>query len=194
MSESDGLQALAHPLRLRILSLLTGSAMSAAEAARELGETHANISYHFRRLHDVGLIDLAEEVAIRGGRARRFRRNPHADPQIRTRDSTYGTQLAVALGKELRRRTARLQGEEPGAMTAAELWIDPKIWQDLLDAVRSVVERLYNAAQPPRSNGTIPVSALLWLFPMRHEPAPGANSRTGEDQSRRVVSATLRRA
>ncbi|WP_268815939.1 helix-turn-helix domain-containing protein [Amycolatopsis alkalitolerans] len=37
---------LAHPLRLRLLSLLTGASLSAAEAARELGETQANVSYH----------------------------------------------------------------------------------------------------------------------------------------------------
>ena len=40
------LRAAAHPLRLRILSLLTGSALSAAEIARELDITHANASYH----------------------------------------------------------------------------------------------------------------------------------------------------
>jgi predicted transcriptional regulator len=52
-----------------ILSLLTGIAMSAAEAARELGETQAIVSSHFRRLHDAGLLDVAEEVEIRGGKA-----------------------------------------------------------------------------------------------------------------------------
>lgn len=40
------LRALAHPLRLRLLSLLTGAAMSAAQVAREVGGTHANASYH----------------------------------------------------------------------------------------------------------------------------------------------------
>jgi DNA-binding transcriptional ArsR family regulator len=185
---------LAHPLRLRILSLLTASAMSAAEAARELGETHANVSYHFRRLHDVGLIDLAEEVAIRGGRARRYRHNPRAGHQIRPHDSTDGARLADALGKELRRRTAHRDGQGPDAMTDAELWIDPTIWQDLLDAVRSIVERLYNAAQPPRSNGTIPVSALLWFFPMRPEPASCGHGSRAVDQTGRGVSPPARRA
>lgn len=176
MVGSEGLRALAHPLRLRILSLLTGSAMSAAEAARELGESHANISYHFRRLHDVGLIDLAEEVAIRGGKARRYRHDPGADHQIRPRDGADGALLAAALGKELRRRSTHRNGDGPDAMTDAELWIDPSVWQDLLDAVRGIVERLYAAAQPPRSNGTIPVSALLWFFPMRRpEPTAGSN-------------------
>ena len=42
--EVSGLRALAHPVRLRILSLLTGTELSAAEIARELGLTHANAS------------------------------------------------------------------------------------------------------------------------------------------------------
>ncbi len=57
-----GLRAGAHPVRLRILSLLTGSAMSAAEIARELDLTHANASYHLQVLARAG------EVVEAGGR------------------------------------------------------------------------------------------------------------------------------
>jgi len=67
------LRAMAHPVRLRMLSLLTGTALSAAEVARELGLTHANASYHLRLLHDAGLLVDAGEEAIRGGRAKRYR-------------------------------------------------------------------------------------------------------------------------
>ncbi|MFD0801388.1 helix-turn-helix domain-containing protein, partial [Streptomonospora algeriensis] len=75
-----GLRLLAHPLRLRLLSLLTAQTMSAAEAARELGETHANVSYHLRRLHEGGLLEVAEEVRVSGGRARRYRHDPASGP------------------------------------------------------------------------------------------------------------------
>ena len=46
------LRAMAHPVRLRILSLLTAEAMSAADVARALDLTHANASYHLRVLLD----------------------------------------------------------------------------------------------------------------------------------------------
>ena len=46
----SSLRSVAHPLRLRMLSLLTGTSMSAAEVARELEITHANASYHLRQL------------------------------------------------------------------------------------------------------------------------------------------------
>ncbi|HYG92184.1 MAG TPA: helix-turn-helix domain-containing protein, partial [Nocardioides sp.] len=67
------LRAAAHPLRLRMLSLLTGSAMSAAEVARELDITHANASYHLRVLRDAGEVVVDGEERIRGGMAKRYR-------------------------------------------------------------------------------------------------------------------------
>lgn len=48
-ADSERLQRLranAHPLRLRMLSLLTGAPMSASDLARELDITQANASYH----------------------------------------------------------------------------------------------------------------------------------------------------
>ncbi len=71
--EVTGLRALAHPLRLRILSLLTGTELSAAEVARELGVTHANASYHLRQLAAAGEVVVAGEERIRGGVAKRYR-------------------------------------------------------------------------------------------------------------------------
>ena len=69
----SSLRATAHPLRLRMLSLLTSSAMSAAEVARELDITHANASYHLRLLHDADLVVVESEERIRGGVAKRYR-------------------------------------------------------------------------------------------------------------------------
>ncbi len=67
------LRATAHPVRLRILSLLTAEAMSAAEVARALEITHANASYHLRLLHDIGELVVESEEKIRGGVAKRYR-------------------------------------------------------------------------------------------------------------------------
>src|ERR1700753_959910 len=67
------LRARAHPLRLRMLSLLTGAAMSAAELGRELDISQALASYHLRFLVNAGAVELAEELSNRGGRERRYR-------------------------------------------------------------------------------------------------------------------------
>ncbi len=67
------MRAMAHPTRLRIMSLLTGAPMTAADVARELGMAHANASYHLRQLLAVGKIAVAAEEKINGGTARRYR-------------------------------------------------------------------------------------------------------------------------
>ena len=64
------LRARAHPLRLRMLSLLTGAELSAAELARELGVSQALASYHLRQLADAGLAELADVRSHRGGQER----------------------------------------------------------------------------------------------------------------------------
>jgi DNA-binding transcriptional ArsR family regulator len=67
------LRALAHPIRLRMLSLLTDAELTAAEIARELAITHANASYHLRNLLAGGVITAGREEKIRGGLAKRYR-------------------------------------------------------------------------------------------------------------------------
>jgi predicted ArsR family transcriptional regulator len=55
------LRALAHPLRLDLLELLTrvGTA-TAAECARELGSTQANCSFHLRQLAKFGFVEPSD--------------------------------------------------------------------------------------------------------------------------------------
>ena len=61
------LRAMASPLRLRILSLLTGAALTAAEVARELGLTHANATT-YNNFSRWTRIEVAGEERIRGVR------------------------------------------------------------------------------------------------------------------------------
>jgi len=161
------LRALAHPLRLRILSLLTGAAMSAAEVARELGETQANVSYHLRRLHAAGLLDIAEEVRIRGGRAKRYRHDPASGSRVTSVDAADDQLLVTALADELRRRAEQRSFDGPSTRTDAEVWVDPAVWAKVVEQARELSRVLHAAAEPPRTPGTVRVSATLALFGMR---------------------------
>ncbi len=55
VEEPDELQALANPLRVRLLEALR-SPGSAAGAARALGQPRQNINYHLKELERVGLV------------------------------------------------------------------------------------------------------------------------------------------
>ncbi|WP_035842110.1 winged helix-turn-helix domain-containing protein [Kitasatospora azatica] len=163
---TEELRALAHPLRLRLLSLLTNQAMSAAEAARELGETQANVSYHLRRLHAVGLLDLVEEVEVRGGKAKRYRHDPESGNRVSARTTEEHQLLAAALAEELRRRTAQRLVGARGAMSDAELWVDPQVWNQAIDKAGELGMLLHDAAQRPHTPGTVRVAATVVLFEM----------------------------
>lgn len=169
---------LAHPLRLRLLSLLTGSAYSAAEAARALDQSQANVSYHLRRLHAAGLVEAAGEVAVRGGTAKRYRHDPGSGERVTpsgpgAAPGEYAA-LAVALGDELRRRTAQRDTSVPGDMTDAEVWLAPEVWARIRERAGELGEELHTRALAPGTEGAVRVSATLMLFTMRPD-AGGAS-------------------
>jgi DNA-binding transcriptional ArsR family regulator len=165
------LRAVAHPVRLRMLSLLTGAELTAAEVARELDLTHANASYHLRQLLAAGLLVIAGEERIRGGVAKRYRYDLDRDPRWskggpERPETAEGYELMyAAVATELRRRAShRVPG--PAHLTDAEVWVDPAEWKAVRDQVTAVSDRLHRAARPPRTPGTIRVNASMALFPM----------------------------
>jgi DNA-binding transcriptional ArsR family regulator len=169
-AELAGLRALAHPLRLRMLSLLTGTAMSAAEIARELDITHANASYHLRQLLAAGQVFVAEEVEIRGGRARRYRydeRQGHVRLERTPWDSETRRATYADLAEELRRRAALAAGPPTRqSLTDAELWVDAGTWASLCDRVTELMCELHQAAVARGTTGAIRTSTTAALFVM----------------------------
>jgi len=161
VSQQQQLRAVSHPLRLRILSLLTGAAMSTAELARELELSHAAVSFHVRQLVQAGYLDLAETRSVRGGKERRYRyRRPASNEGWRSEDPMLSVRAAAA---ELDRRLAggqtrwRLFGD-------AELWVDPQVWDDVVSRIGAAVNELHDAAQAPRTPGAVHVNATAALF------------------------------
>jgi predicted transcriptional regulator len=60
------LTALAHPIRIHILEVTETEAVSPSEVAVALGEPLGVVAYHFRVLHNAGLIELAATQRKRG--------------------------------------------------------------------------------------------------------------------------------
>jgi DNA-binding transcriptional ArsR family regulator len=163
--EKAALRAMAHPVRLRMMSLLTAAPMTAAEVARELGLTHANASYHLRNLLAAGLILVDGEEKIRGGVAKRYRyeagnnRGPRPDEQVRLE--------YAAVAHELIRRTQQANFPAgPKLLADAELWVDPEKWTELRKRVNDALIELHRIAQPPRTPGTIRTSTTAAMFRM----------------------------
>jgi DNA-binding transcriptional ArsR family regulator len=169
--DQAALRAMAHPIRLRIMSLLTGASLTAAEVARELGISHANASYHLRNLLTGGLIVPAGEEKIRGGIGKRYRYDAHNDHEWeksrspRTDEELRGDYAAIA--HELIRRTRVASLGPTGKLLAdAELWLEPETWKDLRTRISELVHDLHDAAQPPRTPGTMRTSTTVAMFEM----------------------------
>ena len=153
---------MAHPLRLRMLSLLTGTAMSAAEVARELALTHANASYHLRQLWAAGLLIVESEQSVRGGKAKRYRYDLTSNADAHEDESAVGFYQAIA-GELIRRASTRRHGTR-GTSSDAELWVSADAWQVAVDRVAGAVHDLHLAAVAPRTPDALLVSVTTALF------------------------------
>jgi DNA-binding transcriptional ArsR family regulator len=69
-------KALAHPLRVRILTLLDKRTASPTELAEELGAPLGNVSYHVRQLASFGLIKLVKRTPRRGAIEHHYKAQP----------------------------------------------------------------------------------------------------------------------
>jgi DNA-binding transcriptional ArsR family regulator len=162
--EIGRLRALAHPLRLQMLSLLTASAMSAAEVGRELDITHANASYHLRLLADTGLIVVEGEEQIRGGRAKRYR-HPIDRATSRPGPEELASQVA-SMSAELVRRFGHRDSDPPAVFSDAELWVSPEVWREATELVTRASLLVHERAQRPRTKGTIKTNLTVAAFGM----------------------------
>ena len=160
----DGLRVVAHPLRVRLLSLLTAESMSAAEAARALAESQSNVSYHLRRLAHAGLVHLVEETRVRGGAAKRYRHDPASGEQLASGDSDQLRALMTTLSAELLRRTPRYEPGTPFAFTDAEVYLSSESWDRVQELAREVGRVIHDEAVPDGTPGARRIGATMALF------------------------------
>lgn len=166
--EVGALRALAHPVRLQMLSLLTGAALNATEVADELGISQANASYHLRALASAGYLVVDGEERIRGGLAKRYRHPWDAETDGRpANDEDFALYIQAMAGEMVRRSAQRLSGEPPTSYTDAELWVRPQVWREIVELVERASTMLHASALPPRTDGAVRVNMTAALFGMK---------------------------
>ncbi|AKU18264.1 ArsR/SmtB family transcription factor [Luteipulveratus mongoliensis] len=170
--QTSALRAVAHPVRLQMLSLLTGAEMSAAEIARELDITQANASYHVRVLAKSGHLKEVGTEKVRGGVAKKYAYASEAEQVARragkrTTPDPEGWRLQIeAFSQELRRRIAARKPGGKGNITDAELWVTPDVWAQVTELVHEASALIHQKAKPPRTGDTIKVNMQTFLFEM----------------------------
>lgn len=161
---------MAHPVRLRMLSLMWAAPLSAAELSRELGISHALASQHLRRLDAAGLAELAEVRSHRGGRERRYR-TVRGTPLSDRQDGT--PLLAEALAHNLRDRAARRAPGQEGVTSDAELWVAPEAWDVFRTRMTELLVDLHEAARAPHAPGSVLLGATVMAFLVQAETDAG---------------------
>jgi len=178
------LRSIAHPVRLEMLSLLTGATLSAAEVSRELGLTQANASYHLRRLLAAGLLVIDGEEKVNGGTAKKYRHLWDA-PQETEGPATEIDRLAEvrAMAEMIPRRFQRRRGQQPASTSPGresgrsgareptffsdiDTWVEPAVWEEAMVLARRASSLLHAGARPPRTEGTLRATMSIAAFRM----------------------------
>ncbi len=193
----EGLRALSHPLRLRIVGMLRiGGPATASSLARTLGLNSGATSYHLRQLATHGFIVEAPDLG--NGRERWWRAahdatetsatSRHDDPET---EFAYLHAVAATYTEYLARGAARYpalppQWQEPSAMSDWVTAMSPRQALALTTRLRGVIEEFMSevdAAEP--EEGALPfvvnVNTLVWPeVPLPEVPDPSAPESASE--------------
>lgn len=181
------LRALAHPLRIEILSVIDelGEA-TATQIAEKVGESPSNCSFHLRTLAKSGFIERAEAKGTSKPwrsvhSSRDLRPNPHDPQSIRS----SGTIAALYVQHEANRivdfLTRHGLGDEqwlPGTtVNTSAFWATPEELAEVAEQVHTIVERFRGrkdpAKRPPGSRKAHLFATLNPDFDLPATPAAG---------------------
>lgn len=185
VNDPKTLRALTHPVRLALLEALSLEGPLTATAAGELiGESPTTCSFHFRQLAKYGFV---EEAATGPGRLRPWK---IVNVGMRWSDVTEDPETSVAAKSLERMVFDRALGRLAQYMTAKEsfpkvwqeasqnvetiLWVTPAELEDATNEILDIFNRFRERITDPsaRSEGALPVEALMFTYPIRLPGAP----------------------
>jgi DNA-binding transcriptional ArsR family regulator len=175
------MKAMSHPLRASILRVLNERTASPAELARELDDHLHNVSYHTKRLEQLGCIELVKERQVRGAVEHFYRATTRAmvdtsnwellDPVIK--EDIVGQIMQGILDDFIASAEAKIVGADKDfEMIRTPLVLDDEGLQD----AKSIQERAFEELQEAEARSAerllkakrdgMPVASALVLFKM----------------------------
>jgi DNA-binding transcriptional ArsR family regulator len=171
--------AMRHPLRARLLGVLSERAASPRDLADEVGAPLSNTSYHVRVLRDLRLIEVVSREPVRGALKTSYRliarhsvdlrawkelasKLRDASSVMEVQEAIDGVTAAVRLGTFDRRR------DRPAATLKMEL--DEQGWTEVVEIAREAQERMRRAAESAErrageaGDGTFPVTISIFGY------------------------------
>lgn len=163
MSKGEGegreqklIRALSHPLRVRILELLSKEIASPAQMGRKLERSVQDISYHVKVLRDYGFLRLVEARPVRGAVEHFYTvvGTPALGSQsLELVPSTLRGEVAVVALNHL---TSHLQtafqnnafaGDSEAHLLSTVVRVDERAWKEILTAVNDAKASFKSAVE-----------------------------------------------
>jgi DNA-binding transcriptional ArsR family regulator len=143
-------KALAHPLRVQILSTLEDRIASPSDLAMELDAPLGNVSYHVRTLADLGLVKLVKRRTRRGAVEHYYQAKGRAQVSNRAWAQVPGvvkrSMVAVALEQAMDQAGAAAAAggfdREDSNLSRQTVTLDADGWAELSQAVERLHEEL----------------------------------------------------
>jgi DNA-binding transcriptional ArsR family regulator len=208
-------KALAHPLRVQILSTLEDRVASPSDLAMELDAPLGNVSYHVRTLADLGLVKLVKRRTRRGAVEHYYQARGRAQVSNRAWAQVPGvvkrSMVAVALEQALDQAGAAAAtggfDHEDSNLSRQSVTLDAEGWSELSQAVARLHEELSEIQErsTSRLKKSAPADAMqaglvTMLFEAQAreadggDPASGAKSDGGTSGSTRSTRSTRKRS
>jgi DNA-binding transcriptional ArsR family regulator len=201
------IKALAHPLRVRILSVLeTRELASPNELADELDVSLGVMSYHVRRLHALGFLELVKRTPRRGAIEHHYRAKARTQVTDDVWAETPGIVKRAMVGATLQQITGYVNAAAAGGgfdrteahLSRTMLMLDDEGWSQLAAEMMKwveVVERIESEAQERMAQSpggeaestAKRTAAVMMLFESAGVPdeGPAGNGHVGRRSSQR---------
>ena len=173
-------KAMSHPLRIRILALLTERVASPVELAEWLDASLGVVAYHVRTLHRLGMIELVKETRVRGAVEHHYRakERPRVSDEAWAEAPPIAKQAAVGSTLQMIHEYASASAASGGFdagdthLTRTMLRLDAqgrkelsKAFLELLEKTRSIEEAAKERlGADPHAEGTSDLAIVLMLF------------------------------
>jgi len=200
-------KALAHPLRVQLLTALNEGVASPNELAKRLSEPLTNVSYHVRMLHDLGCIELVETEPRRGALEHYYRaivRPFFADKDWKklpknTRGSISDMTLGLVWDDTAEAIKSGIFDErEDRHLSRSVLCVDEQGWEDMNDLLSETLDRAMqiqadSAGRVAKGEGdTFSVTVVMMSYPTpksaKESTAPSSGTRKKRSSKRKAAA------
>jgi len=185
-------KALAHPLRVRILSSLHKGISSPNQLAQELGEPLGNVSYHVKTLLEYDCVELVKTEPRRGAVEHFYRATERAfisdaDWAKIPASARRGISGAIleSIGKDSTAAlvAGSLDARDDRHLSHTPLQLDQKGWDEVTALLSETLERALEiqkeASARLAEEGSEPISSTLAILHFESAPAEESGKKKG---------------